>query len=186
MYARHIIPKFSDDAIVVLSEYYIAAAIKIGSPRLRETIFKTAFLIARLKLKQIVDADEARKACQFYNVMLNEYGQVVNVPANPRDVTLQECLYRLEALQAPIAFEELVLKVQEKDEYIKNYLGKNLRIRENKKLRQILLQILLALGGDTGGKRSLHDAEGNESILLDGIKGDILLNGADYAEEFDN
>jgi hypothetical protein len=43
-------------------------------------------MIARLKLKDVVDSDDANEACQFYNVILNEYDHIANIPADPKEV----------------------------------------------------------------------------------------------------
>ena len=67
---------------------------------------------------------------------------MVNIPANPRDVTLNECLYALDAIRVPIAFEELIKKVCDKDQYSKIYIGNDLRIRANIKLRTVLEMLL--------------------------------------------
>lgn len=142
IFAKRFNPIISDEAETILNEYYIGIARAVDSPRVRDTLFRVARMVARLKLKNIVDAEDALEVCQFYNVILNEHDQVVNIPANPRDVTLHECLYVLEATQAPIAFDELIKKVCDKDQYIKLYIGADIRIRANIKLRTILEMLL--------------------------------------------
>jgi MoxR-like ATPase len=142
IYAKRFNPTISDEAETILNEYYIAIARTVDSPRVRDTLFRAARMTARLKLKNVVDAEDALEVCQFYNVILNEHDQVVNIPANPRDVTLNECLCVLEATQAPITFEELIKKVCDKDEYIKTYIGEDLKVRDNKKIRTILEMML--------------------------------------------
>ncbi len=142
IYAKRCNPIISDEAETILNEYYIGIARTVDSSRVRDTLFRVARMVVRLKLKNVVDAEDALEVCQFYNVILNEHDQVVNIPANPRDVTLNECLYMLEATQAPIAFEELIKKVCDKDQYIKTYIGEDLKVRDNKKLRTILEMML--------------------------------------------
>ena len=142
LYAKQFNPRISDDAKMMLSEYYIGIARQSGSPRVRETIFNIARMIARLNLKYVVDADDAKEACQFYNVILNEHEQVVNIPSNPRDITFEECLYTLEATRAPITFEDLIQKVCNKDEYIRIYIGDKHKMQNNIKLRPILDMLL--------------------------------------------
>lgn len=142
IYAKRFNPTISDEAETILNEYYIEIARTVDSPRVRDTLFRVARMITRLKLKNVVDAEDALEVCQFYNVILNEHDEVVNIPANPRDVTLNECLHVLESTQAPIAFDELIKKVCEKNQYIKTYIGEDLKVRDNKKLRTILEMML--------------------------------------------
>lgn len=142
LYAKRFNPRISDDAAVMLNEYYISVQRKTGSPRVRDTVYKIARRIASLRLKTLVEAEEPEEACKFYNVVLNEWDNVVNIPGNPRDLTFNEFLYALEATQAPITFDELVEKVCAKDEYYRLYIGTNHKERENKKLRTILSMML--------------------------------------------
>jgi hypothetical protein len=99
-------------------------------------------MIARLKLRNIVEGEDAIEACQFYNVILGEHSRVVNIPANPRDVVLNEFLYLLEAEQKPFQFEDLVKKACDNDEYIETYVGEHNKVRDNKRLRAILDMML--------------------------------------------
>ncbi|MGC2562270.1 MAG: hypothetical protein WA326_04605 [Nitrososphaeraceae archaeon] len=45
---------------------------RYGSPRILNTIMEIAKNIARLKLKQTVDAEDVKETVQFYNVMLQQ------------------------------------------------------------------------------------------------------------------
>jgi DNA replicative helicase MCM subunit Mcm2 (Cdc46/Mcm family) len=101
LYAQRFNPRISEDVKMILNQYYIGIAAKIGSPRVRETLFNLTRMIARLKLKHEADADDATEACSFYNVILVELNHVVNIPGNPRDIAFNEFLYSLETTQAP-------------------------------------------------------------------------------------
>jgi replicative DNA helicase Mcm len=142
IYAKRFNPKMSKEATIMLNEYYIGIAKIAGSPRVRDTIFKTAKMIARLKLKNIVDVEDAKEACQFYNVILNEYNHIVNIPSDPKETALNEFLYTIEAAHVPILFEDVIMKTCERNEYVKLYLGNDYKLRDNKKLRSILERIL--------------------------------------------
>ena len=142
IYAKRFNPKMSKEATVMVNEYYVGIAKTVGSPRVRDTIFKTVKMIARLKLKNIVDAEDANEACQFYNVILNEYDHVVNIPADPKEAAYIEFLHTIEAAQAPILFEEAVSQTCKRDEYVATYIGNDYKLRNNKKLRPILDRLL--------------------------------------------
>lgn len=80
--------------------------------------------------------------CQFFNVILNELDRVVIVPANPRDYTVNECLYILESTRGPITFEELVMAACKGNEYIRLYIGDDEKMRNNAKMRSVLELLL--------------------------------------------
>jgi len=142
IFSKRFNPKMSKEATIMLNEYYVGIAKIVGSPRVRDTIFKTAKMIARLKLKDIVDAYDAKEACQFYNVILNEYDHIVNIPADPKEVASIEFLYTIEAAQTPILFEEVVSRTCNRNEYVATYIGNDYKLRNNKKLRPILDRLL--------------------------------------------
>lgn len=84
----------------------------------------------------------AKEACQFYNVILNEYDHIVNIPANPQETAVIELLYTIEAARAPILFEEAVLQTCNRNDYVAAYIGNNYKTYSNKKIRRILERIL--------------------------------------------
>jgi DNA replicative helicase MCM subunit Mcm2 (Cdc46/Mcm family) len=95
MYAkqRYPKPKFSDEAIMMLSRYYVGVRKRFGSPRIRETIFKIAQTLARLKLKDMVDEVDAYQTMQYYNIILQQMESVViAVSRNTREEAFDQCL----------------------------------------------------------------------------------------------
>jgi hypothetical protein len=83
---------------------------------------------------------------EFYNMMLLQYKQVVNVISNPREITYNQCVEILREVQVGISLEELIKRSCERNEQIKNYLNfgndKSLRLRDNKKVRDIYEMLL--------------------------------------------
>ena len=143
MYARRTNPILTEEAKEMLNEYYIElATIHCVSPRVQETLFRLAKAIARLKLKNIVNIDDARETMQFYNAIMLQYQQVVKIPENPKDVTCSECIDVLKQSRVAISFEDLLSKVCQKNEQIKSYLGNDLRTRKNWKIRALHKMLL--------------------------------------------
>ena len=140
MYAkqRYHKPKFSGEAKSMLNQYYVKIRVNFGSPRIRETIYRIAQNIARLKLKDIVDAIDANETMRFYNVILQQMDMIVALPSNPRDITYEECLKLLKESTFPISYEEVVRVVCEKNALVTRYIGKSLKLEDNKKLRPVL------------------------------------------------
>jgi DNA replicative helicase MCM subunit Mcm2 (Cdc46/Mcm family) len=91
-YSKRFDPELSIEAEHMLKEYYINVALQYGSPRLLESVTIIAKMIARLKLKNIIDADDAYEAQQFFNVILQQLQQVVNIVTNPSDEAYVTCI----------------------------------------------------------------------------------------------
>jgi DNA replicative helicase MCM subunit Mcm2 (Cdc46/Mcm family) len=140
MYAKQYYPKpqFSEEATAMLNQYYVKVRQKFGSPRILNTIFETARSIARLKLKNVVDANDAKETMQFYNYILLQLDKIVELPSNPRDLAYQECLDILKRSDTGIAFEELIHIACKRNKQVERYIGKSFRLEDNKKLRAIL------------------------------------------------
>jgi replicative DNA helicase Mcm len=131
-------PKFSEEARAMLNEYYVSIRRRYGSPRILETIYRIAQNIARLKLKNIVDPEDAKETVQFYNVILQQLDMVVASPANPRDVVFEECLEILMVSKAAISYEELVKSACERNKQVERYIGSSFKLENNIKLRSVL------------------------------------------------
>jgi MoxR-like ATPase len=147
IYAKQLIPnpKLSDEAKSMLNDYWINLAENFGSPRILETLFRLAKSRARLKLKQVVDAEDARETMQFYNIILQQHQQVVSIPDSPRDVTYNECVSILKESKLAITLDELVKSACQRNEQVKRYLGDNkrpLRLQDNWKLRSVYEMLL--------------------------------------------
>ena len=107
-----------------------------GSPRIRETIITK--MIARLKLKNTIDATDAKEAMEFYNVILQQLNQIVNVTTDPSDETFEGCLKVLRESSFAMRFDDVIKSVCAKSDRIRYYIGEKFKLRENKKLRTIL------------------------------------------------
>jgi hypothetical protein len=105
-------------------------------------LFRLAKATARLKLKNIVDTEDARETMQFYNAIMLQYQQVVKIPGSPKYITYIECIDILKTSKVAISLEELLLKVCQRNEQSKSYLGHDLKIRNNWKIRDICKMLL--------------------------------------------
>jgi hypothetical protein len=79
---------------------------------------------------------------EFYNINLLQYQQVISIPDNPRDITYNECVKILKETKSPIFLEELVITACKRNEQLKQYLGDEIKLRKNWKLRPILDMLL--------------------------------------------
>jgi hypothetical protein len=131
-------PKFSEDAKIMLNEYFVNIRLKYGSPRIRETIYRIAENIARLKLKNVVDIVDAEETMKYYNFVLQQLDKIVAVSLSPRDTAYQECLNILKNANYAIAFDELKDTACKNKPQVARYIGKDPKLESNKKLRTTL------------------------------------------------
>jgi replicative DNA helicase Mcm len=147
-YAKKLNPKISDEAKTMFSEFFVSIKVRnpnFGSNRILDTLFRVSKAFARLKLKKIVDEDDAKDTIEFYNVQLAQYQQLSNVPLSPRNVAYNECISILRDIKSAIALEELLKHVCQKNSYVKHYFcfsNGNLRLSDNIKVR-IVYEMLL-------------------------------------------
>jgi replicative DNA helicase Mcm len=144
MYAKQLYPKpkFSEEAKLMLNQYYVNVRANYGSPRILKTVYAIAANIGRLKLKHIVDAADARETMQLYNVILQQLDMIVALPSNPKDTTYEECLEVLKGSAFPLSYEEVVKTACMRNTQVARYVNGNsnrsLKLRDNKKLRLVL------------------------------------------------
>jgi replicative DNA helicase Mcm len=137
-YSKRFDPILSEEAENMLKEYYINVALQYGSPRVLESVTIIARMIARLKLKHVVDAEDAYEAQQIYNVVLQQLQQMINVVTDPSDEAYNTCLDILRNWDHAMQFEELVKMACDRNIRVKSYLGNKYKLQDNKKLRSIL------------------------------------------------
>jgi replicative DNA helicase Mcm len=143
MYARMFNPILTEDAKIMLREYWIgmAKADVKGLPRKLETLERIAISIAKFKLKSLVDAEEATEAMQFYNVILQNYQQTVAISKKPADTSYQEIREVVKEHNGfPISYVEATKEAYRRNEQVKYYLNtdKKLDLESNWKFRNIL------------------------------------------------
>jgi hypothetical protein len=147
-HARTFSPKITDEAFVILEEFFIelGKAGVTGIFRKLESLLRVAIGIARLKLKWTVDLEDAKETIEIFRVMFQNYNHMISAVRDPRDVSYEEIKQVVREHNGyPIHFTEAVRKACEHKELVKYYLmGKEdisedkLRLNTNWKLRPIV------------------------------------------------
>ena len=131
--ARSFKPKISQEADLLLDHFFRDMARKDVSGIFRkvESLYRVAIGIARLKLKEVVDTEDARETMQIFQFMLKEYNQLVGIPREPRDVVyglMREIVKETYNISNGIEFIEAIKKACERDSLAMGYLGKDGKI----------------------------------------------------------
>ena len=144
MYARTFNPnaEISDEAINMLDEYWIKMGQTVtddrGRPRKQDALYRMAVAISKLKLKNQADIEDAIDTMQHYNFVVLHFGRIVPVSQSPKEVTRQTCIDILREHPYPIAFTpDLITIACERKEQISLYIGDDLRMRSNRRLREV-------------------------------------------------
>jgi DNA replicative helicase MCM subunit Mcm2 (Cdc46/Mcm family) len=134
-------PILTAEAKSILNEYFIEllkGRSNFITLRRRESLYRLARAIARIKLKDIVDVNDAREATEFYNVMISKFLQTVKIPENPRDLTVKICIEILKEHKSnAISFQDLVIKAKQENQQVRDYIGYDLKMQSNYKLRAV-------------------------------------------------
>ena len=149
MHAKKINPELSDEARSILNRCYADLAYdnKV-SPRRLETLYNLVKARAKLKLKEVVDVEDAKETVNYFNKVVNEYYQSTVIATDPRDVCVSiieqilEQNNKSQLTTGPMNFTDLVIIACEKDQQVKLYIGPNdynhnLSMSNNHKLRPI-------------------------------------------------
>ena len=124
----------------MLKEFYKKInATGFGSPRVLNTLNNLSKAVARLKLKNVVDEEDAKKAQEFYNIMLQNFQKSVVYSEAPSTISIKkgaEILERNKNFNS-ISLEELVELICKEDKQLAIYFGydkeKSLKIKYNHK-----------------------------------------------------
>ena len=142
-YAKKFNPIINDEAKNMLTEFFTKIRLGgFGSNRVLNTLYRLAKAVARLKLKEIVDEEDAKDAMSFYNVMLQNFQMAVNVSTNPKDISYNEFVKILQNTPTGITVPELCKIATDNNKQISAYLGDKWSTKHNKKLRRVIDEIL--------------------------------------------
>jgi len=152
--ARRIkIQKISDESLKMIHDYYIGlnrSSFTIESKRKLETIIRLCKAVAKLKLKETVEAEDVIQSTRFYSaIVYNSMHTRAPIPKDPVNLAIEECIAILkEKKDDSILYTDLLKQVCEKNESVKSYLlgsssekiedQKLLCGEKNKKVRKIL------------------------------------------------
>jgi DNA replicative helicase MCM subunit Mcm2 (Cdc46/Mcm family) len=136
IFTKAFTPKLSEEAKMMFAEFYSKIG-KKGSPRMVETLYNVGFAIARLKQKNVIDAEDAKETMEFYNKQLKYWEQVEEIPSDPRSFMVQEIIKKLENHVIHFDFIELAKAVCKDSKIAASYIGKDFKVESNWKLRSI-------------------------------------------------
>ncbi|MEO9321530.1 MAG: hypothetical protein ABI361_12755 [Nitrososphaera sp.] len=172
-YAKSINPVLTDEAQAMLNEHWVQIATDqdFTSKRILDSLFKCTKAFARLRLSIVADETDANAAIEFYNSVIRQYGRSIYTPEDPRVFAIKEIQKVVLSMLAPIEFREATKIAMEKpgNEQMRAYLGKKMRVEDNKKLRGI--------------RDIMEQAPGND-IVVTSIK-PLVLCRSDKADRSD-
>lgn len=113
-----------------------------GSPRIFDTLKNISFAIARLKQKDIIEAEDADEAIQFCNVIQQQLQEIVIVSKDPRELAIEEIISQLSITKYNCDFIELVKTACKNNEFVSRYIGSDFHVESNKKLRELRKRFL--------------------------------------------
>ena len=126
--ARRIkIRKISDESLKMIMDYYIGlykSSFIIESKRKLETIIRLCKAVAKLNLKDTVEAEDVILATRFYSAIIyNSMHTRAPIPKDPVEATIEECIAILkDKKEESIVYTDLLMQVCKKNESVKSYL----------------------------------------------------------------
>ena len=142
-FAKTFEPKVTDEARFMLKEHYKKVnAEGYGTPRVFKTLTKLAKAVARLKLKNVVEEEDAEKAMEFYNLMLVKFHKSVVYSESPKMIAYKKGVEIVKRFKNfGIRLEDLFINICKEDKQLSTYFGydsgKSLKIQDNHKVSDV-------------------------------------------------
>jgi DNA replicative helicase MCM subunit Mcm2 (Cdc46/Mcm family)/transcriptional regulator with XRE-family HTH domain len=147
LYAKTFDPQFSEEAELMINQYFenvMEPDNSEASNRLLETLRNICYGIARLKLKNIIEIEDAMEVIKFYDKQLKNWSQIpFDIPSDPRDLAYREIVKKLTGEKSGIEFVQLLHEVCKDNVSVSQYIGFDNKgkcdwnIGTNKKVRYI-------------------------------------------------
>ena len=139
-YARSFDPKITGDIKKVIADKYSDIVTQYGSNTIltQNLIQKLSLARSKLNLKNIVEENDVNETMELIMRLINS-SQIAdeNTYESLKELTLNECITRLRELSKPTKFYDLIEDICQKNSTVRKYLGTELRIQSNSKLRNV-------------------------------------------------
>ena len=144
LYSKILKPELTEEAHTALVQFYVSIG-KIGVsglPRKLDSLTRLAIATAKLKLKNIADANDAQEVIKFYNDILKNFNQAIHLSKNPRDLTYDLIRQIIkEHNGSPILLTDAAKTACDRDSSVKcHLLGK-----KKKSLKTLSITITIAI-----------------------------------------
>jgi DNA replicative helicase MCM subunit Mcm2 (Cdc46/Mcm family) len=129
LYGRKFVDfKWQEEAECMITDYFANIMTQDNSQssnRLHDTLRKCCIAVARLKLKDTVETEDAREVIEFYDKQLKYWSQIAtDIPSDPRDLAYQEINKKLDGQPFKSEFIELLKAVCKDNVNINEYVMK--------------------------------------------------------------
>ena len=131
---------FTKEAEVMVTNYY--ASLKVNknlamTNRALDILIRICQAWARLHLKSIVDAEIVCQVQSYFSMIMLQYGEVIKAVVDPREVACDLIVGIIKQTEGPVSFEEAARIACHRDQVVRDYIGPNMKLRENNRLREI-------------------------------------------------
>jgi replicative DNA helicase Mcm len=143
LYSKKFKPKLSVDVIKAIQIFWVEAATKRGSVRIKNTLERLTKTFAKLNFKSVADIEDAEDAIRIYKEVDSQYDKFDVVSKDPRDLSFNECVEILKK-SAPRVMrpDELVSIACSMNEQIAAYFSGQRRLKTSYKV-QVIKDMLL-------------------------------------------
>ena len=131
---------FTKEAEVMVTNYF--ASLKVNkylamTNRALDILIRICQAWARLHLNSIVDSEIVCQVQSFFSLIMLQYGEVIKAVVDPREVACDLIVEIIKQTDGPVKFEEAARTACHRDQVVRDYIGPNLKLRENNRLREI-------------------------------------------------
>ena len=131
---------FTKEAEVMVTNYF--AGLKVNrklsmTNRALDILIRICQAWARLHLKSVVDSEIVCQVQKFFSSVMLQYGEVIKAVVDPREVACDLIVGIIKQTEGPVSFEEAARIACNQNQVVRDYVGPNMKLRENNRLREI-------------------------------------------------
>jgi DNA replicative helicase MCM subunit Mcm2 (Cdc46/Mcm family) len=131
---------FTKEAEVMVTNYF--ASLKVNknlamTNRALDILIRLCQAWARLHLKTVVNSEIVCQVQSFFSLTMLQYGEVVKAVVDPREIACDIMVGIIKQTEGPISFEEAARTACHRDQVVRDYIGPNMKLRDNNILHDI-------------------------------------------------
>jgi DNA replicative helicase MCM subunit Mcm2 (Cdc46/Mcm family) len=135
---------FTKEAEVMVTNYF--ASLKVNknlamTNRALDILIRICQAWVRLHLTSVIDAEIVRQVQSYFSKIMLQYGEVIKAVVDPREIGCDLIGAIIKQIDGPVSSEEAARIACNQNQVVRDYVGPNMKLRDNNRLREIFEKV---------------------------------------------
>jgi len=125
---------FTREAEVMMANYFATLKVNKNLAMTKRALDILIRICQAWHLQSVVDAEIVLQVQSFFSLIMLQYGEVIKAVVDPREIACDQIVGIIKQTEGPVSFEEAARIACNQNQVVKDYVGPNMKLRENNRL----------------------------------------------------